>query len=57
MNEQNEISAQQASLADALDTWAAMFMRGEGVFFGEHHYEKIAQILRDAAEDVRKAAS
>ena len=44
-------------LADALDYWAAQFMRGEGVFFGEHYFEQIAQTLYDAAKQVRKEAA
>ena len=45
------------AFADALDDWAAAFMRGEGVFFKEHYFEQIAQVLYDAAEKVREAAA
>ncbi len=42
--------------ADALDYWAAQFMRGEGVFFGEHHFDQIADVLYEAAARVRNEA-
>tara|TARA_R100000315_G_scaffold36453_1_gene15190 strand:- start:363 stop:530 length:168 start_codon:yes stop_codon:yes gene_type:complete len=44
----------QEDLADALDYWAAAFMRGEDAFFKEEHHKEIAQILYDSAEEVRK---
>ena len=43
--------------ADALEYWAAQFMRGEGVFFGEHHFDQIADVLYEAAARVRKEAA
>ena len=57
MTDKKPMYEDQEAFADSLDYWAAAFMRGEGVFFGEHYFEQIAQVLYDAAEKARKAVA
>ena len=44
-------------LAQSLEYWAAQFIRGEGVFFGESYWDEISDILKEAASRVRKEAA